>query len=388
MQKVGVIGDAIGGTDILSSLTRLFPHVEFECLKPAWPDGLGDELDILIVGVSGSSTAEMDAACRRLQMTPSRCRVVVALRDPDVDTTRRLSRAGAADVLPAPVGEPALVLSLERLLTRESSRSDSGAPPGEVVAFLKAGGGVGATTMAVQAAAILAARRNGEICVADLDLQFGAAALYLDLSEAVTVTDVLASGGDLAETPFVSALGTHRSGARILAAPRDMASLDALTVPLAEALIGGLRRNFALTLVDLPAVWTAWTNQVLQSADRIVLVTQLSVPHIHLVKRQLDVLRMQRLADRPILLVCNSVSGEQQAALSVQAAERALGRTFDVVIPEDRRTLFAAINQGMEISAVRTGTKVERAISVMTDRLAGTVGAVPAPRRFGLWRRS
>ncbi|HEY2052267.1 MAG TPA: AAA family ATPase [Caulobacteraceae bacterium] len=387
MQKVGVIGDAIGGRDFLASLNRLFPHVEFDPLKPAWPDGLGDELDILIVGVSGSSIAEVDAACRRLQMTPPRCRVVITLREPDVNTTRRLSRAGAADVLPAPVGESALVLSLERLLARES-RSDSGAPPGEVVAFLKAGGGVGATTLAAQAAAILAARRNGEICVADLDLQFGAAALYLDLSESVTVTDVLASGGGLAETPFASALGTHRSGARILAAPRDLAPLDTLTAPLAEALIGGLRRNFAVTLVDLPSVWTAWTNQILQSADRIVLVSQLSVPHIHLVKRQLDVLRIQRLADRPILLVCNAVSADQQAALSIQTAERALGRTFDVVIPEDRRTILAAINQGVELSAVRTGTKVEQAISSMADRLAGTVGAAAPQRRFGLWRRS
>jgi pilus assembly protein CpaE len=112
------------------------------------------------------------------------------------------------------------------------------------------------------------------------------------------------------------------------------------------------------------------------------------VPHIHLVKRQLDVLRIQRLADHPILLVCNAVSGEQQSALSIQAAERALGRKFDVVIPEDRRTLFAAINQGVEISSVRTGTKVEQAISSMASRLAGSVGAAASPRRFALWRRS
>jgi pilus assembly protein CpaE len=385
MQRVGVAEGAIGGADVLASLARLFPHVEFQYLGQGWPERLKDELDILVLRVDASSAAEVDAVCRRLQAAPPIPKVVIGLKDADLDATRRLARAGAADVLPAPVGEPVLALCLERLLTRETSQPES--RPGEVVAFLKAGGGVGATTLAVQAAAILASRRKGEVCVADLDLQFGVAALYLDLTEAVTVTDVLASGAGLAETPFTSALGTHRSGARILAAPRDMAPLDTLSVALANALISGLRRDFALTLVDLPSAWTAWTNQVLQSANRIVLVTQLSVPHIHLAKRQLDVLRVQRLADRPILLVCNAASAEQQAALSVKAAERALGRPFDIVAPEDRRTLFAAINQGVEISAVRTGTKVEHAVSLLADRLAGTVDASAPPRRFGLRRR-
>ena len=387
MQRVGVVGDAVGGEDVLASLARLFPRVEFKHLPPAWPERLGDDFDILTVGVNAAHAGEVDETCRRLQSTTPGCRVVVALRDADVDTTRVLTRAGAADILPAPVSEPALALSLERLLTREAPRREPGGEAGEVVAFIKAGGGVGATTLAVQAAAILAARRKGEVCVADLDLQFGAAALYLDLNEAVSVTDVLASGGGLADTPFVHALGTHRSGARILAAPRDLTPLDTLTAPLADALIGGLRRNFAVTLVDLPSVWTAWTNQVLQSADRIVLVTQLSVPHVHLAKRQLDVLRIQRLADHPTVLVCNAVSADQQATLSLKAAERALGRSFDIVAPEDRRTFLAATNQGVEISAVRTGTKVEQAVSQLADRVAGTVDAAEPSRRFGLWRR-
>ena len=62
------------------------------------------------------------------------------------------------------------------------------------MALLKAGGGVGATALAVQVAALLAAARRGAVCLADLDLQFGTAALYLDLPEAVTVTDCLSAG--------------------------------------------------------------------------------------------------------------------------------------------------------------------------------------------------
>jgi pilus assembly protein CpaE len=132
--------------------------------------------------------------------------------------------------------------------------------------------------------------------------------------------------------------------------------------------------------VDLPSVWTAWTNQVLHAADRIILVTHLSVPHIQLVNRQLRVLAAQNLDTLPITLVCNALSAEQQESLSLRAAARALEHPFDIVIPEDRRTMFAAINQGLELSAVRRGTKIEKLVAELADKVAGGVIAL-APAR-------
>jgi len=385
VQRVGVVEDAIGGPERMASLGALFPHVAFENAGVGWPDPLDPTLDIVIVSLSGASAGDVERALHRLAARrvggPA---VVVVLREADVTTTRRLIREGAADVLPAPLSEPALALSLERLLVAGSAAGTGAGRTGEIVAVLKAGGGVGATALCVQVASLLAGRGGGEVCVADLDLQFGSAALYLDLPEAVTIADCLGSGSGLAETPFDTALATHGSGARLLAAPREIVAMEALGVPQVEALLTGLRATFALTLIDLPSVWTAWTNQVLNLADRIVLVTELSVPHVQLVQRQLRALATQRLDDRPLILVCNAVSPEQTAVVSVKAAERALGRGFDVVIPEDRRTMTAAINQGVELSAVRRGTKLEKAIGDLARRMAATALALaPASRKGG-----
>ncbi|HEX5380002.1 MAG TPA: AAA family ATPase [Phenylobacterium sp.] len=321
----------------------------------------------------------MTEAIRRLGAAHSTAQIVIALRDADVTTTRRLVRAGAADVLPAPVSEPTLALCLERLLTGDHDAAP-GRKQGEVVAILKAGGGVGATSLATQMAAYIAARLSGEVCLADLDLQFGAAAVYMDLPEAVSITDCLSSGSGLGETPFSTVLETHKSGARLLAAPRDMVALETLDPAQVDALLGGMRRDFPLTIVDLPPAWTAWTNQVLHQADRIVLVTHLSVPHIQLVKRQLRILASQRLEDRPMVMVCNSLSSDQTASVSLKAAERAMGRPFDVVIPEDRRTMTAAINQGVEISAIRRGTKLEKGVAELAHKIGAAQPALQAQR--------
>jgi pilus assembly protein CpaE len=380
VQRVGVVEGALGAPERLASMAALFPQVSFESVGPAWPQKWDASFDVLIVALAGGSAEDLQEAIRRLKTRPSDLRIVVALRDADVTTTRQLIREGAADVLPAPVSEAAVALCLERLFVRDAGPSPSQRRrPNEVAAFLKAGGGVGATALAVQVAGVLAARGTGQICLADLDLQYGAAALYFDMPEAVTIADLMSAKTPLADAPLGSALATHRSGARLLAAPRDLVALETLNAAHADGLVKGLRREFALTLVDLPPAWTAWTNQILTAADRIVMVTQLSVPHIQLVKRQLRVLAAQRLDDRPLILVCNALSREQQASVSLKAAEKALGRPFDVVIPEDRRLMNSAINQGVELSALRRGAKIEKAIGELADKVgAGAMAMTDA----------
>jgi pilus assembly protein CpaE len=303
------------------------------------------------------------------------------LHNADVTTTRRLIREGAADVLPAPPGEPALAACIDRLLAERSERAPE-QRNSEVVAFLKAGGGVGATALATQLACLFGRREGGEVCVADLDLQFGAAALYLDLADAVTIHDVLSAADAVSETTFGAVLTKHSSGARVLAGPRNVTPLEAISPQQAETLVTGLRRDFALTLLDLPSAWTAWTNRVLQAADRIAIVTRLSVAHLHMVKRQLQVISAQGLDSLPLVLVCNAVTADQQSQVSLKSVERVLGRAFDVVIPEDRRVMDAAINEGLSVSSVRRGTKLEKAISDLAAKVTNSALAVAPTRGF------
>ena len=380
-RRLGYVDGAIGDADLVGRLAALFPDVVFESVGTAWADSWPPRLNILIVSVDGASPAEVEFTLRRLRTRPPALHVVVVVRRADTIDSRVIARYGASDVLTAPVSEAALALSIERLLARDIALGGAASRQGQMIALLKAGGGVGATSLAVQVAALLAAKAPppAQVCVADLDLQFGTAALYFDLQDALTITDCLPVGDVLDKTQFATVLATHKSGARVLAAPRQLTALDALSPQLAESLISGLRSDFALTIMDLPSVWTPWTYRSLQLADRIVIVTQLSVPHVHLVRRQLAVLALQKLDDRPIVLVCNGLSKEQQKSISVKAAQRAIGREFDFVIPEDRPTMIAAINRGVGISSIRRATGLEKAIDLLGDALAaGALAEAPA----------
>ena len=168
---------------------------------------------------------------------------------------------------------------------------------------------------------------------------------------------------------------------RLLGAPKEIVSLDTVRPSHVEALIRGLRRDAALTIVDLPSAWTAWTTEVLRRANRIVLVTQLTVPHVQMVKRQLHMLANQHLEGTPVVLVCNAVSREQQSSLSIKTVERTLGRKFDVVVPYDPKTMAAAINQGIELTAVRRGSGIEKAVAMLADQISHGVIAAKTARR-------
>lgn len=375
--------DAIS-TGEVAALAELFPNLVFERLSTQWPEHFAPNLNILIIGVSAASSQEFEKAIDLVRACPSRLHVLVALRNADIMSSRALTRAGAADVIPLPAGEAVWALAIERLLARDSGPArEQERKPGQVVVLLKAGGGVGATSLGIQAAYQLAARSGDAagICFADLDLQFGAAALYFDLSEALTVTDCVAVGEVLEETQFATELAAHKSGIRVLAAPREASTLDMLTPKMVEALMSGLRRDFALTIVDLPSVWTAWSNHVLQLADRIVMVTQLSVAHVHLVRRQLGILTGLGHERLPLTLVCNAVSGDQQNLLSIKAAEKALGRSFDIVLPQDVRAMGTATNQGLSLAEARRGTKLEKQVGQLADIMAADALVAPRQRR-------
>jgi pilus assembly protein CpaE len=380
--RVGLVDGAVAATD-LAMLVHQFPAAHFEPVGAQWPEQYPNRLNILMVGVDGAVAGQVESAIRRLAARPASLLVLVTLRNADVSTSRALARAGAADVLPVPASEAALALCLERLLSRETPHHGAGRKTGQVVALLKAGGGTGATSLGVQAAQLLAGRAGqaNRVAFADLDLQFGSAALYFDLNEALTVADCIAVGENLRETQFATALAPHKSGVRVLAGPKELMPLEMLTPQLAETLVGSLKRDFALTILDLPSAWTAWTNSALRMADRIVLVTQLSVPHVHLVRRQLDVLARQQLNNLPLTLVCNGITSDRHGLLALKSAEGAIGRAFDVQVPEDVRLMGAATNQGLALSAVKRGSKLEKAVTLVAEAIAADALAVAQKSR-------
>lgn len=219
MQRVAVLAAAFNDAHQFAAIAAQFPNVRFEELAGAWPERMPEDFDLLLAPLDGADAAALDAAARWLRRHGGRLRTVILLRSADVSTTRALMRDGAADVIPAPASDTMIAVTLDKLLGAEARHAQRRAG-GQIVAVLKAGGGVGATSLAVQASA-KAAHGGAKVCLADLDLQFGAASVYLDLPDATTVADCMSAGTGISDIDFGALLAKHRSGASLLAAPRQ-----------------------------------------------------------------------------------------------------------------------------------------------------------------------
>jgi pilus assembly protein CpaE len=236
--------------------------------------------------------------------------VVLALADSGIPLSlaRALNRAGVDEVLPMS-GFAADVSDQLKRLNRPSSADRTRS--GRIIAVAQARGGIGATTLAVNLADQLAQDHRAfgrgtrrPVALVDLDLQFGTTGSMLDLPEQDTLHK-MASDAVIPDAVFLGqSLQTTTRGLTVLAAPSRFAPLDSLRPEQVAAILDTLRLSNDYVIVDLPRALVGWIEPVLHRADRLMLVTDLSVPAIRHCRRLLDFVAGDN-ATLPVEIVVN-----------------------------------------------------------------------------------
>jgi len=103
------------------------------------------------------------------------------------------------------------------------SNNQSKVCQGRVIAVLPASGGCGASTIAVNLAAVLASDKQ-PCGLIDLNADRGDLATLLDLQPDFTLADLCVNEPRLDDAMFEKMLATHSCGVRLLASPLDLAT--------------------------------------------------------------------------------------------------------------------------------------------------------------------
>jgi pilus assembly protein CpaE len=135
-----------------------------------------------------------------------------------------------------------------------------------------------------------------------------------------------------------------------------------------ELLMTELRNKFHYVVVDLPRTTTACTQQVLQSATDLILVTDLSLAGMR------DTMRMTGMmpttnASCSTTLVVNRVGEHKQGEMPRAEFEKGVGRKLDLLLPFDAKTVAAATNFGQPVAAGKGA--VATGLRELTERLCG-----------------
>jgi pilus assembly protein CpaE len=345
-------------------LARERPDLLFVDVDVDDPEDM-EALNRITVGAAGSGTPILATSSR---LTPS--------------AVRRLLRDGIADFVPQPLARVDLIEAINGALGRRSQAS-APEPGGAVITFLHACGGVGASTLAVNTAAALVHpkwRVTHKVCLIDLDVQFGSAALYLDLEPGMQLVQMAREPDRLDPELLRGALIHHRSGIEVLSGPPSPMPLESLRPQLVGALLDHARREFDFTVIDLPQALTSWTETVLTRSDLIFVVTQLNVAAVRQTHRLLTALQEEGFYQLPVKLVLNRYEGGLLTGHPVRRrqAEKALGRPFDYYVPNAYEMIIDALNQGRTVLELRPRTKYCRQLRKMLEH-ALPKGRLAAP---------
>jgi pilus assembly protein CpaE len=321
--------------------------------------------DLVILPVDAISPTELIALEREIRRDPTTAVIATAFAaEPDLIV--RSMRAGAHEFLVNPPKPEELAGSVERLMRRTRSEVDKG----NLIAVYSGKGGLGSTSIAVNLAQSFAAvQKDARVALVDLVVAGGDVRVFLNLKPSYDISHLIAKGSQVDAELLNSVLTPCPGGVWALPtgdSPEDQDLFDSAAVGSVLTL---LRQHFAVTVVDCEHHLSEATLTALDAADRIVLVTQLTVPALRSTQRSLAVCKRLGYDDSKLCVVVNRYqSGD---VLPVKDAEDLLQTQIYWKLPNDYRLSAASLTRGVPVTLEEPASKLARGYADLVKKLSG-----------------
>jgi len=328
---------------------------------------------VVIVDVSGAPAPADDVAGLAAVAGPMTAIIAVGT-DNDIGLYRALVGAGASDYLIKPLDTHELRRAI--LAAHSEDKQDEPARRGEVIAVVGARGGVGATSVAIGAAWLIADTHAKQAALIDFDLQFGTAALSLDLEPGSGMRNALEHPDRIDSLFIASAMVNFSDRLSILGGEEPLDEAIELKPEGMRRLVDEVSDISDFVVCDIPRHLVATAADVLAGAKTMILVTDLSLSGLR------DAMRLktslQRMAPQvPLRIVANRVGHAKGVELGKAEFEKSLGAEIDCVLPEDAKAGKAALN-GKPLTAGAAGSKAADGLKGLVRTIAG-----PEERKAG-----
>lgn len=362
--------------DMLDHLERILCSASFTARRQLNSNGHVDPLhgidtapDLVVLHLSQLWREELEAiAARPPQSRPA---LIVVGAASDVNVMRLAMQAGARDLLPHPFAEADLLQAIQRTL-EERPRSAKTSEPGKISVFMNAKGGCGATMLACNVAHVLAVKSKQRTALLDLDLQFGAAPLYLDLYPKRGIAQAIENLAGLDEVALEGYFTKHASGLNVLShAADEPLTPGAISSAAVNQLLDVTLRTHEHVVVDLPRSVDAVSMIAMQRAHRVVLVLQQSITAVRDATRLVQWLRMEVGVGKDQLCVVIN-RHEKDATVASDDIQKTLACNAPMLVPNDFRLVSECINSGTALLDHAGNAAITRAVMTLETKLGGT----------------
>ncbi len=273
-------------------------------------------------------------------------------------------RLGVKEFLPKPIEADSIGEAMQRV----ASHRVENVTQGRLITVIGTAGGVGATMIATNLAAELAALATGAVTVVDLDYRFGQVATLLDVEPTYTLADLCGSPEHLEPAIVNRALSKHGTGVQVLARPSNFMEAENITAASCMGVFSTLLHMNEYIVADGPTRFDLGSKSILALSDVNLLIVQLLVPCIRNAMRIIENLRENGFNLDRTKLVCNRV-GRDAGHLSTAHVSETLGLEVFATIPDDWTVVSGAINLGEPLLTHGPKTKVRSSVQEIAERL-------------------
>lgn len=265
--------------------------------------------------------------------------------------------SGAKDVLVKPL-EPEKVASaiyrIHQLSERKAALQNNAVNKkvrkrdlGQVYTVFSTKGGVGKTFVSINLAASLAKKQDARVVLLDLDLDFGNAALALNLFPKFTISDVVDDIRNIDSDLIESYLMPHESGIKVLPANLQQQMNDYMNAEHIRIILESLRESFDYIVVDMPARFVDKVMPALALADTLLVVTTPEISSVRNVKALLATLMDLNFPQSKVKIILNK---EQiRGDIKQKDIELTLNKKVDAAIGFDYQKVLSSLNRGIPL---------------------------------------
>jgi len=278
-------------------------------------------------------------------------------------------RAGCDQYVCEPIDQHDLVSAINQVAKKRFLHSAKSL----CICVTAASGGMGTTSIACNLALELGQLTESQCALADLNLQFGDAAINFDCEPKYTFFDLADSAAQLDRAMLVDAMTTLPCNVSLLPRPAAVEQQEAITPEMLHRVIQVLNRAYENVVIDLPRNLDAHTLAVLSQADVILIVCQLLIPSIRNAKRYYDALCRAGIVEERIQIVINRTT-KNSGRISEKDVQDTIGKPVYARVPNDFEFIARSLDFGRPIASLDLNNPVRKAIREMAAKVANIDG--------------
>jgi len=276
---------------------------------------------------------------------------------------------------------PATPKQLEKIVStvKTAKKTDGEKAASKIIAVVGTRGGVGASSIALNLAALLAEKKH-KTAILDLDPEFGTIPLMLDVEPSRGLVDALEKPERVDSLFLDRAMSKVTDHLFVLGAERAIGEVGKVHPDAITTIVGLLKPKFEYIIIDVSQI-QEHEFQILKTSSCIV-VTELSIPGLRDTMRVNDLIKEQ-LGNKDITIIANKTGLNKKFETPQKDFEQGLGRKIDFVMPYDAES-YGFYDNGKVTSIARRDAKFSKSLEQLAGIFLSGKGKNGAATKKGL----